>query len=60
MVRLALPRASCEARELRSRHELTSPWPPSGARRRHPPPRSTSFEPAPGPARPAGHTARRS
>ena len=34
------------------RRELAEPWPPSGARRRHPPPRSFSFEPAPSAARP--------
>ena len=56
VLRIALQRACGEARE-QSRRELASPWPLSRARRRHPPPRSTSFEPAPGPARPAGHPA---
>ena len=50
--RLALPRTGGKARE-RSRREIAARWPLSGARRRHPPPRSASFEPAPGPARPA-------
>ena len=59
VVRLVLLRADGEARD-RSRREIGAPWPRSGMRRRHPPPRSTSFEPAPGPARPAGHPVRRS
>ena len=58
LVRLALPQAGGEARE-RSRRELASPWPLSAARGRQPSPRSASFEPAPGPACPAGHPALR-
>ena len=53
-----LLRADGQARE-RSRREIAAHWPPSGARRRHPPPRSASFEPAPDPALPPDHLARR-